>query len=252
MEIFCTPTSPARALFASALVTFATVSNVSAQTLSAAPQAKRTTVMSVQTDSAFANKTTVYTRKGVSDAKVLEEISNDYSLGDEVRITTAVAPKVVQNKAETPVKERVEIVPKNLRVPTPVYTLEQIMDKPDAAVLPVGSIIRTQQMRFAKDAATLDPSSYPYMDAVYKYLKDHPAVIIEVGGHTNMLPSQEYSLELSVNRAKAIVAYLVNKGVATSRLRMRGYGKTQPLVVAYNEAAHQVNQRVEIKVLANN
>ena len=67
-----------------------------------------------------------------------------------------------------------------------------------------------------------------------------------------MLPSHEYCVTLSEARAKAIVGYLTAKGIASNRLRPRGYGKTQPLVAAISETANQANQRVELKVLQNN
>lgn len=238
-----------RSLFFCLLVTCTAVSNMAAQAGTEIKQTKY--VVGVQTDTLFANKTTVYTKNGISDAKVLEEITGDYSLGDEVRITVATPPKPMPEKVVVPIKERVVIESKAPKTfPPSVFTIEQVLLS--ESVLPVGSIIRTEHFQFAKDAATLDPSSYAYLDNVYKYLTSHPLVIVEVGGHTNMLPAHEYCLTLSLGRAKAVVSYLTGKGIESSRLKARGYGKTQPLVTTNTETAHKLNQRVEFKVLQNN
>lgn len=57
----------------------------------------------------------------------------------------------------------------------------------------------------------------------------NPNVIVEIGGHTNGIPSHEYCDRLSTERAKAIVDYLSNKGIARKRLQYKGYGKRNPV-----------------------
>ena len=218
-----------------------------------AQERKHSYVVGAQTDELYANKTTIYTKKGVSDAKVLEEISDEYSLGDEVRITVGPPPQLAPQKIEVPIIERVVIVSEApTKVAPSVFSIEQVLSKPEGTVLNAGSIIRAEHFQFAKDAADIDPTSYQYLDEVVNYLTEHPRVIFEIGGHTNMIPSHEYCMTLSVQRAQAVVSYLTNKGISSSRLRARGYGKTQPLVIATSEAANKANQRVEFKVFTNN
>ena len=227
--------------------------NLMAQTIPAPEQTKSALVVATRTDAAYANKTTVYTKTGVSDAKVLAAISDDYSLGDEVRITTETPPPLVPEKVEVPLIKRVIVESPSPKVAPSVISLEQAFTKPSAdLVLTKGTIVRTQNLRFASDATQLDASSHPFLDDIFKYLTEHPLVILEVGGHTNMLPSHEYCVTLSEARAKAIVGYLTAKGIASNRLRPRGYGKTQPLIATTSETANQANQRVELKVLQNN
>ena len=64
-----------------------------------------------------------------------------------------------------------------------------------------------------------------------KYLgfKNHNKVRIEIGGHTNGLPSHDYCDKLSTARAKAVYDYLVSKGINPERLTYKGYGKRRKI-----------------------
>ncbi|MGB1121726.1 MAG: OmpA family protein, partial [Saprospiraceae bacterium] len=53
---------------------------------------------------------------------------------------------------------------------------------------------------------------------------------------------------LSTSRAKAVVNYLTNKGIAPSRLSYKGYGKRKPITTNETKAGRAKNQRVEIKI----
>jgi outer membrane protein OmpA-like peptidoglycan-associated protein len=231
-----------------ATLTFLTFGKLVAQT-STAPKNYRS-VVGVQTDTVFANSTVVHTRTGISDAQVLREISDEYSLGDEVRITTAPPPTPKPQRAEVPLKENVTVAPANrIAAPPTVMTVEQASNLRPDAIVKSGSIIRAGQLQFEKDAATILPSSYGYLDGIVQFLKERPGITVEVGGHTNTLPSHEYCLTLSDARAKAVASYLSSRGVPSGRLRPRGYGKTQPLVNTQSDEANRQNQRVELKVL---
>ncbi len=77
-------------------------------------------------------------------------------------------------------------------------------------------------------------------------------MIVEIGGHTNLLIDENMSIKLSGDRARAVTDYLVNKGIARDRLVAKGYGKAKPILKENSAAANKVNQRVEIKILSTN
>jgi len=56
---------------------------------------------------------------------------------------------------------------------------------------------------------------------------------------------------LSEQRAKAVVDYLVKKGIEPSRLKYRGAAYDEPLVSNDTEEHKQLNRRVEFKILSN-
>jgi peptidoglycan-associated lipoprotein len=59
-------------------------------------------------------------------------------------------------------------------------------------------------------------------------------------------------MELSENRAKSVVLYLIEKGIDPARLSSKGYGFTMPVVKnAKTEEEHQLNRRTTFKVINN-
>lgn len=66
----------------------------------------------------------------------------------------------------------------------------------------------------------------------------------EVQGHTDAVGAADANMRLSQRRAESVVAYLVHNGVATDRLRARGYGESQPIM---SDPNHPRNRRVETR-----
>jgi len=102
---------------------------------------------------------------------------------------------------------------------------------------------------FEFDSAKLKTRSLHVLDAVAQALVDNPDIErVEVGGHTDERGSAAYNLDLSNRRAAAVVAYLVDHGIAANRLGARGYGLTRPLDRSHTEAAWAKNRRVEFVI----
>ena len=76
-----------------------------------------------------------------------------------------------------------------------------------------------------------------------------PTLKIEVSGHTDNKGSTEYNKKLSERRAKAVVDYLVTKGISTNRLRYAGYGMDRSLVSNDDEVSRQLNRRTEFEII---
>ena len=110
--------------------------------------------------------------------------------------------------------------------------------------------IRMEQLYFPADSSTITKTSVPVLNEVYDFLTSNPRVAVEIGGHTNGTPSHEYCDRLSTERAKAIVDYLVDKGISRKRLQYKGYGKRKPVDTNKTAAGRKKNQRVEIKILS--
>jgi outer membrane protein OmpA-like peptidoglycan-associated protein len=129
----------------------------------------------------------------------------------------------------------------------PVLLTELIPDK-----IFVGQKIRLTHLYFKADSVNLDPDSYKVLNELAEYLKAYPKTVIEIGGHTNTIPPDDYCIHLSTERAKSVQEYLVTQGIPAMRLQYKGYGKSDPLIVndKYNKEAKLKNQRVEIKILA--
>ncbi len=130
---------------------------------------------------------------------------------------------------------------------TPVLLTELIPGK-----VYVGQKIRLDHLYFKADSVNLMSDSYEVLDELAAYLKEYPKTVIEIGGHTNTVPPEDYCIHLSTQRAKSVQEYLITQGVPANRLQYKGYGKSDPIIAydKYNKEARLKNQRVEIKILA--
>lgn len=128
------------------------------------------------------------------------------------------------------------------------------------------------------DRATLRPESQEALDGLAEMLRDNPNITIEMTSHTDRVGTEEYNLDLPHRRAKAVIDYLIESGIAPDRLQYQGYGKTKPKTVtkrvarlypqfkegdvltedfilalpeeADRQAADQINRRTEFNILS--
>ncbi len=127
---------------------------------------------------------------------------------------------------------------------------KRILPELNAELLRSGQTIRMEQLRFEADSFNLTPECFPTLDELYDFMEENGNVVIEIGGHTNSVPPDEFCDRLSTARAKAVADYLIQKGIDERRVTFRGYGKRQPIASNATPEGRRLNQRVEIKILA--
>ncbi|MBQ8423874.1 MAG: OmpA family protein [Coprobacter sp.] len=86
------------------------------------------------------------------------------------------------------------------------------------------------------DKADVTKESAAALNEIIQMLEDNPNVSIELSAHTDMKGSEAYNLGLSERRAKAVVEYLIQHGVAADRLTPKGYGKSSPRTITRKQA----------------
>ena len=84
------------------------------------------------------------------------------------------------------------------------------------------------------------------LDQVVEWMNRYPKVTAKVDGHTDNIGTEAYNQTLSENRAKAIVDYLVSKGIAANRLSYEGHGFSQPVGDNNTWLGRHQNRRIEI------
>jgi len=99
------------------------------------------------------------------------------------------------------------------------------------------------------DKYTLRPESYPELANLLKFMNDYPTVKIEISGHTDNKGTAAYNKTLSENRAKAVVDYLISKGIFKDRMVSAGFGFDKPVASNDTEEGRQLNRRTEFKIL---
>ncbi len=74
---------------------------------------------------------------------------------------------------------------------------------------------------------------------------------ITIEGHCDERGSEEYNLALGERRANAVKRYLMDLGVASSRLRTVSFGEAKPAVMGHDESAWRYNRRAEFRSRGN-
>jgi outer membrane protein OmpA-like peptidoglycan-associated protein len=169
-------------------------------------------------------------------------------------IVTSNLPPHKRKKNPTPSKEQ---TPANSTQPTdeskPIAAYKpKILEELTKDKIKEGQTIEIKNLSFKADSATIDKTSYLVLEDIYGFLMSNKNVIIEIGGHTNNVPSEEYCDRLSTERAKSVAEYLVNRGANPSKIQFKGYGKKRPIADNKTSYGRAKNQRVEIKILSLN
>ncbi len=120
----------------------------------------------------------------------------------------------------------------------------------DAKKVRVGQVLRINNLYFQADSTEITEKSKPVLDEIFDFLSNNPDIIVEIGGHTNNIPTTEYCDKLSTERAKNVAEYLIRKGIDKSRVSYKGYGKRKPIASNSTASGRKRNQRVEMKILS--
>lgn len=99
---------------------------------------------------------------------------------------------------------------------------------------------------FEFNKSTLQPASDPVLQRVLSLLAKDAALKLEIQGHTDNVGGDAYNQTLSEARARAVLVWLVQQGVAAARLTSKGYGKTAPIADNGTDVGRARNRRVEI------
>ena len=107
-----------------------------------------------------------------------------------------------------------------------------------------GKII-TYAITFETGKADLKPESMVEINRIAKLMQENPGLEFEVQGHCDATGSDKVNDPLSQKRAEAIVAALVEQGIAQARLTAVGKGSHQPIASNSTDEGRAKNRRVE-------
>jgi outer membrane protein OmpA-like peptidoglycan-associated protein len=101
-------------------------------------------------------------------------------------------------------------------------------------------------VNFDTGKATIKPDSAQTLDDAAAALKMAADLKVEVAGHTDNVGAPEANLKLSQERAQAVMAALVERGIPAARLTAKGYGQTAPIADNRTDDGRAKNRRVEL------
>jgi outer membrane protein OmpA-like peptidoglycan-associated protein len=105
---------------------------------------------------------------------------------------------------------------------------------------------------FDYQSAKLKSKYNPQLNEIASYLKTNTDKSLKIIGHTDERGGDDYNCNLSFNRAKSVLNYLVGKNIKKKRLKILPMGKKMPLQSQDGEEeTNAKNRRVEFNIIDN-
>lgn len=109
--------------------------------------------------------------------------------------------------------------------------------------------ITIDNLTFEYNSADITDSAAAILDIAALFLQKNEGVKVEIAAHTDDVGSPEFNLDLSNQRAEAVVEALVERGASRERLVAKGYGESDPIADNTTEEGQAQNRRVEFRIL---
>lgn len=101
---------------------------------------------------------------------------------------------------------------------------------------------------FATNDSKLNERNNQILDEVFNTLQNYSSYKVVVEGHTDSSGQASFNQELSEKRANSVMRYLIEKGMAPSRVSAKGYGETRPAVSNDTAEGRRENRRVVFEI----
>ena len=198
-------------------------------------------------------KRAIEVKKYLISKNINEKLIKVYAYGERNPVVknTNVSSSALNRMAE------IQFVLKPFDSLPKVDTIKKVVKNSlDIDSMEIGATFKLENINFYGGKHTFLPSSMNALEALLSKLKSNPKLEIEIQGHICCLSYgydgkdvETETMNLSVNRAKAVYDYLVENGVEPQRLSYKGFGLRNKLVDELTENDRIINRRVEIKVL---
>ncbi|MBK6267368.1 OmpA family protein [Marivirga sp. S37H4] len=114
----------------------------------------------------------------------------------------------------------------------------------------VGVTVIIKNIYFNFDKSDLKTESFPELNRLTNLMQTNPGITIEIAGHTDDKGSDDYNMDLSDGRARAVMNYLLEQGIDPDRMLAKGYGESQPISTNHTEEGRAENRRVVFTILS--
>lgn len=99
---------------------------------------------------------------------------------------------------------------------------------------------------FMFDSSQVQPDYIAVIQAHSRYLIANPGQRMSLEGHADERGSREYNIALGEQRAKSVAYLMKAQGVSEAQLDIVSYGEEKPAAYGNDEAAWELNRRVEL------
>lgn len=116
---------------------------------------------------------------------------------------------------------------------------------PEECVAQIQEVLAERKITFEPGSVTIDADAGQTIIKIAAILRECPEMRLEVAGHTDSQGREEMNLQLSQDRAEAVIAALRAQRLSTAGLTAKGYGETRPIGDNETEEGRELNRRIE-------
>ncbi len=172
--------------------------------------------------------------EAIYDGEALRIVGETETPEKVAALTAALAPKIADGlKAET----RVRVDQTRLAAGLPL--------SPAQCVAALSGAVAAEPISFAPSSAEIGSESAALLDLLAATLKRCAGEKFEIAGHTDSQGRESTNLQLSQNRADAVLDALLARGVSLEKLVASGYGESRPVADNGSEEGRARNRRIE-------
>lgn len=131
----------------------------------------------------------------------------------------------------------------------PDNVVDNYVIDPSAEVPSDGRVVVDDPVLFATGSIEVSSDFYGLLDLGVAVMSLNPQVVMIVEGHTDEVGSTEANQRLSEERARAVVAYITDKGIDPGKFEVIGKGETDPVAPNDTPEGRQQNRRIEVQLV---
>ncbi|WP_116132490.1 OmpA family protein [Tropicimonas sp. IMCC34043] len=122
---------------------------------------------------------------------------------------------------------------------------------PQECIDKINAVLAAHKITFDPGSIVVQGDSAAVVDDIAEILKQCRKVdmTIEIAGHTDSQGREEMNLDLSQQRADAVLKALIDRRVLSSRISARGYGEAEPIADNKTEEGREANRRIEFMLV---
>lgn len=124
---------------------------------------------------------------------------------------------------------------------------------PTQTVDALGELLTLAPINFESGSDVITADSEEILLTAVEYLTAafaaEPGLAVEIGGHTDDQGDERFNLDLSEQRASAVLQFLTDNGVPAAGLTATGYGETRPVADNATSEGRAQNRRIEFTIV---
>lgn len=124
--------------------------------------------------------------------------------------------------------------------------LRRQLDELNAKQTERGLVVTLGDVLFESGKSDLKSAATANLNKLSGFLAQYPDRSLVIEGHTDSIGSESYNQVLSQNRAESVKAFLLDQGIAASRVTAFGKGESSPVASNDSSSGRQMNRRVEV------